>query len=149
MRATGSGLDTRPIRRSGAQKQKHILARSDFAVDLDLEKLFDRIKHDTLMGLLAKRVADKRLLRLVRSLLTAGVVDGGLVGPTSKGTPQGRRVDAPAGRLAEGGRGIQRAGSGTGASRQACQIHPSRGGAVPLPRWPFARCPRRSPWRPG
>ena len=41
------------------------------------------------MGLVAKRVADKRLLRLIRGLLTAGVLDGGLVGPTTKGTPQG------------------------------------------------------------
>jgi len=37
----------------------------------------------------AKRVADKRLLRLIRGFLTAGVLDGGLVGPTTKGTPQG------------------------------------------------------------
>ena len=41
------------------------------------------------MGLVAKRVADKRLVRLVRGFLTAGVLDGGLVGPTTKGTPQG------------------------------------------------------------
>ena len=41
------------------------------------------------MGLVAKRVADKRLLRLIRGFLTAGVLDGGLVGPTTKGTPQG------------------------------------------------------------
>ena len=50
---------------------------------------FDRVNHDILMGLVAKRVADKRLLRLVRGFLTAGVLDGGLVGPTTKGTPQG------------------------------------------------------------
>ncbi len=58
-------------------------------VDLDLEKFFDRVNHDILMGLVAKRVADKRLLRLIRGFLTAGVLDGGLVGPTTEGTPQG------------------------------------------------------------
>ncbi len=58
-------------------------------VDLDLEKFFDRVNHDILMGLVVKRVADKRLLRLIRGFLTAGVLEGGLVGPTTKGTPQG------------------------------------------------------------
>jgi len=69
--------------------QEHIGAGFDFVVDLDLEKFFDRVNHDILMGLVAKRVADKRLLRLIRGFLTAGVLDGGLVGPTTKGTPQG------------------------------------------------------------
>ena len=87
MRATGSGPDARPIRRRRAQE--HILAGFDIVVDLDLEKFFDRVNHDILMGLVAKRVADKRLLRLIRGFLTAGVLDGGLVGPTTKGTPQG------------------------------------------------------------
>ena len=69
--------------------QEHILAGFDFVVDLDLEKFFDRVNHDILLGLVAKRVADKRLLRLTRGFLTAGVLEGGLVGPTTKGTPQG------------------------------------------------------------
>ena len=198
--------------------QEHILAGFDIVVDLDLEKFFDRVNHDILMGLVAKRVADKRLLRLIRGFLTAGVLDGGLVGPTTKGTPQGGplspvlsnlmldvldkeletrghrfvryaddcnihvrsrragervmasvtdflapaaeadgersqerggppggaglpglqlhgRTDAPAGHLAEGARPVQGAGSGTDAPHKACQIHPSRGGVVPLPRW--------------
>ena len=51
--------------------QEHILAGFDIVVDLDLEKFFDRVNHDILMGLVAKRVADKRLLRLIRGLLTA------------------------------------------------------------------------------
>ena len=60
-----------------------------FVVDLDLEKFFDRVNHDILMGLVAKRVADKRVLKLIRGFLTAGVLMDGLVGPTEEGTPQG------------------------------------------------------------
>src|SRR4029077_15049299 len=54
-----------------------------------LEKFFDRVNHDLLMGLVAKRVCDKRVLRLLRGLLSAGVLADGLVGPTDEGTPQG------------------------------------------------------------
>ena len=69
--------------------QEHIRAGFGIVVDLDLEKFFDRVNHDILMGLVAKRVADKRLLGLIRGFLTAGVLEGGLVGPSTKGTPQG------------------------------------------------------------
>jgi len=58
-------------------------------VDLDIEKFFDRVNHDILMGLLAERVADKRILKLIRGFLTCGVLADGLVGPTDEGTPQG------------------------------------------------------------
>jgi RNA-directed DNA polymerase len=58
-------------------------------VDFDLEKFFDRVNHDILMGLVAKRVADKRILKLIRAFLNAGVMEGGLVSPTEEGTPQG------------------------------------------------------------
>jgi RNA-directed DNA polymerase len=47
------------------------------------------VNHDILMGLVAKRIADRRILKLIRSFLTAGVLEGGLVGPTDEGTPQG------------------------------------------------------------
>jgi RNA-directed DNA polymerase len=57
--------------------------------DLDLEKFFDRVNHDVLMGLVAQRVSDKPLLRLIRGYLTAGVLADGLVGPTDEGVPQG------------------------------------------------------------
>jgi RNA-directed DNA polymerase len=66
-----------------------IASGHDVVVDIDLEKFFDRVNHDILMGLVAKRVADKRILRLVRGFLTAGVLEGGLVSPTEEGTPQG------------------------------------------------------------
>ena len=58
-------------------------------MDLDLEKFFDRVNHDALMGRVAKRVADTRLRRLIRAFLNAGVMEHGLVSPTDEGTPQG------------------------------------------------------------
>jgi len=60
-----------------------------WVVDLDLEKFFDRVNHDILMGRIAKRVNDPRLLRLLRAFLNAGVMEDGLVSPTDEGTPQG------------------------------------------------------------
>src|ERR1035438_6679003 len=58
-------------------------------VDLDLEKFFDRVNHDKLMGQIAKRVEDKRLRKLIRAFLNAGVMENGLVSPSVEGTPQG------------------------------------------------------------
>src|SRR4030088_1026218 len=69
--------------------QELIASGHDHVVDIDLEKFFDRVNHDILMGLVAKRVADKRVLKLIRGFLTAGVLADGLVGPTEEGTPQG------------------------------------------------------------
>ncbi len=60
-----------------------------WVVDLDLEKFFDRVNHDILMGRIAKRIDDPRLLRLIRAFLNAGVMADGLVSPTDEGTPQG------------------------------------------------------------
>ena len=60
-------------------------------VNLDLEKFFDRFDHDRLMGQIAKRVEDKRLLKLIRAFLNAGVMENGLVSPSVEGTPQGVR----------------------------------------------------------
>jgi RNA-directed DNA polymerase len=69
--------------------QTYIASGHAVVVDFDLEKFFDRVNHDILMGLIAKRVADKRILKLVRAFLNAGVLEGGLVSPTEEGTPQG------------------------------------------------------------
>jgi RNA-directed DNA polymerase len=71
------------------QAQELIASGHGFVVDLDLEKFFDRVNHDILMGLVAKRVTDKRMLKLIRGFLAAGVLIDGLVGPTEEGTPQG------------------------------------------------------------
>ncbi len=72
-----------------ARAQEYVASGRRWVVDIDLEKFFDRVNHDLLMGLVATRVADKRVLRLIRGYLTAGVMAGGLVGPTDEGTPQG------------------------------------------------------------
>lgn len=58
-------------------------------VDMDLEKFFDRVNHDVLMERLARRIADKRLLRIVRRLLEAGIMKDGVVIERHEGTPQG------------------------------------------------------------
>src|SRR5256884_7725665 len=72
-----------------AQAQQYIASGYNWVVDLDLEKFFDRVNHDKLMGQVAKRVEDKRLLKLIRAFLNAGVMENGLVSPSVEGTPQG------------------------------------------------------------
>jgi RNA-directed DNA polymerase len=72
-----------------AQAQHYIAEGLGWVVDLDLEKFFDRVNHDKLMGRVAQRVDDKRLLKLIRAFLNAGVMENGLVSPSVEGTPQG------------------------------------------------------------
>jgi RNA-directed DNA polymerase len=72
-----------------AAAQQFIADGCHIVVDLDLEKFFDRVNHDILMGLVAKRVQDRLLLRLIRRYLTAGVLVGGMVDPMDEGVPQG------------------------------------------------------------
>jgi RNA-directed DNA polymerase len=72
-----------------AKAQGYIADGFGYVVDLDLEKFFDRVNHDKLMGRLAKHIADKRMLKIIRAFLNAGVMEKGLVGPTDEGTPQG------------------------------------------------------------
>lgn len=69
--------------------QRYIAAGYRWVVDLDLEKFFDRVNHDRLMAKIAEKVSDKRLLKLIRAFLTAGVMENGLVSPVDEGTPQG------------------------------------------------------------
>ena len=71
------------------QAQQCIAEGYRWVVDLDLEKFFDRVNHDKLMAKLAERVSDKRLLKLIRAFLRAGVMENGLVSPVDEGTPQG------------------------------------------------------------
>jgi RNA-directed DNA polymerase len=72
-----------------AQAQQYIAEGYNWTVDFDLEKFFDRVNHDKLMGRMARRVEDKRMLKLIRAFLNAGVMENGLVSPSVEGTPQG------------------------------------------------------------
>ncbi len=71
------------------QAQQYQASGYRWVVDLDLEKFFDRVNHDRLLAKIAARVSDKRLLKLIRVFLTAGVMENGLVNPVDEGTPQG------------------------------------------------------------
>ena len=67
----------------------HIAAGYRWVVDVDLKDFFDRVNHDVLMARLARRIEDKRILRLIRLYLQAGLLQGGLASPRIEGTPQG------------------------------------------------------------
>src|SRR5229473_2385382 len=72
-----------------AKAQQYIAEGNRWVVDLDLEKFFDRVNHDKLMAAIARRVNDKRMLKLIRAILESGVMENGLVSPVEEGTPQG------------------------------------------------------------
>jgi RNA-directed DNA polymerase len=69
--------------------REYVVAGHRWVVDLDLENFFDRVNHDVLMARVARRVKDKRVLRLIGHYLRAGMMEGGLVSPRREGTPQG------------------------------------------------------------
>jgi RNA-directed DNA polymerase len=73
-----------------AQAQQYIAEGRGWCIDLELEKFFDRVNHDKLMGQIAKRVEDKRLLKLIRAFLNAGVMDE-RVGQPERGRDSARR----------------------------------------------------------
>src|SRR3974390_3272029 len=72
-----------------AQAQAYVTEGYRFVVDFDLAKFFDRVNHDRLMASVAERVDDKRVLRLIRGFLMAGVLIDGLLAASLQGTPQG------------------------------------------------------------
>jgi group II intron reverse transcriptase/maturase len=69
--------------------QRYIQSGKKWVVDVDLEKFFDRVNHDVLMGRLEKRIADRRVLGLVRRYLNAGMLANGIATERHEGTPQG------------------------------------------------------------
>jgi RNA-directed DNA polymerase len=69
--------------------QSYIEEGYAWVVDMDIEKFFDNVNHDALMARVARKVADKRLLKTIRAFLNSGVMEAGLVSPTDIGTPQG------------------------------------------------------------
>jgi retron-type reverse transcriptase len=82
----------RPGRRAHdavCEAQRYLQGGCRWVVDVDLEKFFDRVHHDVLMGKLAKRIEDKRMLGLVRRYLDAGIMLSGVVVERHEGTPQG------------------------------------------------------------
>lgn len=72
-----------------AQAQSYLQQGYGYVVDIDLEQFFDRVCHDRLMSQLASRIADKRVLKLIRACLQAGILENGLVTVPTEGTPQG------------------------------------------------------------
>ena len=71
------------------QAQRYLEEGKEWIIELDLEKFFDRVNHDKLMGKLAKRIDDKRTLKLIRAYLNSGMLEGGLVSARMEGVPQG------------------------------------------------------------
>lgn len=71
------------------QAKEYVQEGRTTVVDIDIEKFFDYVNHDKLMNLMARKIEDKRILRLIRKYLKAGVMVNGVCMPTNEGTPQG------------------------------------------------------------
>jgi RNA-directed DNA polymerase len=71
------------------QAQEYVKEGKEWVVELDLEKFFDKVNHDRLMTVLSRTVKDRAILKLVRSYLTSGILEDGIVSQRREGTPQG------------------------------------------------------------
>jgi group II intron reverse transcriptase/maturase len=71
------------------QAEQYLTEGKIWVIEMDLENFFDRMNHDRLMQKLSRKVTDKRTLKLIRSYLTSGIMEGGVISTRSEGTPQG------------------------------------------------------------
>lgn len=71
------------------QAKEYIKSGKTYVIEMDLEKFFDKVNHDRLMSVLSEKISDKRVLQLIRSYLTSGIMEGGIVSQQQEGTPQG------------------------------------------------------------
>jgi len=71
------------------QAKEYITSGKTYVIEMDLEKFFDKVNHDRLMSVLSEKISDKRVLQLIRSYLTSGIMEGGIVSQQQEGTPQG------------------------------------------------------------
>ncbi|MBP6517055.1 MAG: group II intron reverse transcriptase/maturase [Chitinophagales bacterium] len=71
------------------QSKQYLQDGKTWVIEIDLEKFFDKVNHDRLMSTLAKRISDKSTLKLIRSYLSSGIMEGGIVSQRTEGTPQG------------------------------------------------------------
>lgn len=87
----GSSYGFRPKRdaRQATEKVKKKLYKNWYVVDADIQGYFDNINHEILLGLLNRRISDRRVIKLCRQWLQAGVIENGKYYPTEKGSPQG------------------------------------------------------------
>lgn len=69
--------------------KNYIIEGNRWVVDIDLEKFFDKVNQDRSMGILAKRIKDKRLLKIIRQYLKSGIMINGIVSTSEEGTPHG------------------------------------------------------------
>jgi RNA-directed DNA polymerase len=82
-------IENRSAQQAVIKAREYIEEGNRWVVDIDLEKFFDRVNHDILMSRIARRIEDKRVLRLLRRFLQAGIMADGVVKPRQEGTPQG------------------------------------------------------------
>jgi RNA-directed DNA polymerase len=71
------------------QAEQYLNEGKIWVIELDLENFFDKVNHDRLMNKLSRKITDKRTLKLIRSYLTSGIMEGGVISSRSEGTPQG------------------------------------------------------------